>query len=412
MDRIIYDVPRWSLYLHRDARGLPSALTSDAPLRQLEDELFERLYAGEAESLAENKQHKQLGPWARDLHAACGAHPDFARLQKEVCGDSFMAGLAVEKILEQLKPDQPQNVRRQVGHGCSAAARAIDGAREALEGVAGVGCVGWGNSVGTNQPGKPRAVLQRLHADPRLRRVAAMAGRFKRIAAGRLRQKVKHAVGEVADIERGDALERLLPSDLARFVQPKLRLVFLRDLHERSAMQYAMRGQDHVGKGPLVVCLDKSGSMDGPRDEWASAVALALLDLAHRERRPFGLLTFDAGVRTKDLGQVGQSLPFDSLFQQCHGGTDLSGVVAAALDVIRFEQESLKKSDIVLITDGQSDASKSASLHDQAKVLNVAILGMSIGMPAEQLQPWCDEVVEIRDLDALPFEATDQLAGD
>ena len=331
MDRIIFDVPRWSLYLHRDARGLPSAGAGDEPVRQLEDELFERLYAGEAESLSAKKQHNQLGPWARDLHAACDVHPDFARLQSEVRGDAFMAGVAVEKLLAQLKPEQPQNLRRQVGRGCASASSAIDEARESLEGVAGVGCVGWGSSVGTYQPGKPREVLQQIRSDPRLKRVAAMAGRFKRIAAGRLRQKVKHAVGEVADIERGDALERLLPSELGRFVQPKLKLAFLRDLHERSALQYAMRGQDHVGKGPLVVCLDKSGSMDGARDEWASSMALALLDVAHREKRPFALLTFDAAVRTKDVVPVGQPLPFDSLFQRCQGGTDLSGVVAAAL---------------------------------------------------------------------------------
>jgi hypothetical protein len=41
MRHIIFDVPLWSLYLHRTARGLPRADPSDAVERALEDELFE-----------------------------------------------------------------------------------------------------------------------------------------------------------------------------------------------------------------------------------------------------------------------------------------------------------------------------------------------------------------------------------
>ena len=53
MKRIIYDVGRWPCFLHREARGLEMASPSDPPLRRLEDELFEKLYAGEAEVLVE-----------------------------------------------------------------------------------------------------------------------------------------------------------------------------------------------------------------------------------------------------------------------------------------------------------------------------------------------------------------------
>ena len=51
MKRILYDVPRWHLYLHRDARGLKSAQLDDAGSLRFEDELFDRLYSGESDSL-------------------------------------------------------------------------------------------------------------------------------------------------------------------------------------------------------------------------------------------------------------------------------------------------------------------------------------------------------------------------
>ena len=42
------------------------------------------------------------------------------------------------------------------------------------------------------------------------------AGRFKRIAAAKRRSKVRHGADEIADIEQGADLGRLLPSELAK----------------------------------------------------------------------------------------------------------------------------------------------------------------------------------------------------
>jgi hypothetical protein len=43
MKRIVFDVPRWHAYLHRDARGLETATERDGPVQKFEDELFDRL---------------------------------------------------------------------------------------------------------------------------------------------------------------------------------------------------------------------------------------------------------------------------------------------------------------------------------------------------------------------------------
>ena len=46
MLRIVHDVPRWHVYLHREARDLPPVQKDDTPARKLEDELFDKLYSG------------------------------------------------------------------------------------------------------------------------------------------------------------------------------------------------------------------------------------------------------------------------------------------------------------------------------------------------------------------------------
>ncbi len=40
MKRIVFDVPKWHVYLHRDARGLEIASDRDDPVRKVEDELL------------------------------------------------------------------------------------------------------------------------------------------------------------------------------------------------------------------------------------------------------------------------------------------------------------------------------------------------------------------------------------
>ncbi len=297
MRRIIYEVPRWHVYLHRDARGLPSVESGDAPTRRFEDELFDRLYSGGGELLDEADRDGALRGWAEKVHAAATSSPDFARLGSECRGDASAAATAVETLLDALKPqlDEAQAtdvpaLRRVVKTACAKASAAVEEMRETTEGldqVAFGNAPGTGSVKGESRPnGRTRTLATRIKNDARLRRIALLAGRFKRIAAMKQRQKVKHGADEISDVEQGADLGRLLPAELARFVHPKLRLAMLRDLTERRCLQYALTGSETLGKGPLVVCLDKSGSMDGPPDIWATAIALALLDVAQRERRP------------------------------------------------------------------------------------------------------------------------------
>jgi hypothetical protein len=108
MRRILYDVPRWSIYLHRSARGLARVDASDPPERRFEDELFERLYAGDAERLPEGEQDPTLREWAGRVHAACEQLPSFERLAAECRGDADAAAAAVETLVAELKPEVPR----------------------------------------------------------------------------------------------------------------------------------------------------------------------------------------------------------------------------------------------------------------------------------------------------------------
>ena len=105
MKRIIYDVPKWSLYMHRAARGLHRAEASDSPELRVGDELFERLFAGEVESLAEHDRDGVFGSWADRIHDTVTQLPAFERLAQECRGRSDESAMAVEALINELRPD-------------------------------------------------------------------------------------------------------------------------------------------------------------------------------------------------------------------------------------------------------------------------------------------------------------------
>ena len=220
---------------------------------------------------------------------------------------------------------------------------------------------------------------------------------------------MRHGADEVSDVEVGTNLSRLLPSELAKLARPALKLFLLASLIESKSMQYRLSGTDSLGRGPLVVCLDKSGSMDGPKDIWSTAVALALLDVAQRQRRPFALLSFDGAVKHEVQVPVGGLLPEEALFVASSGGTDITNVVSRALSIIQESNGAMKKADVVLITDGESDTLEAHSVRELAQKLEVTILGFGIGVPPEALKPWCDEVHPVHRLDTIDDSVAESL---
>lgn len=420
MKRILFDVARWDIYLHRDARGLEPVDRADPPRRQFEDELFGRLYAGELASLPRGGGDPRLQSWAEGVHAACDQLPAFSRLSGECRGDAGAAAAVVETLMAELaprfeqlaRPDPPQ-LRRALRSACERAATHVEALREA---GAGLEHVAFGRGAGTScgqianrTAGAAVWLAQRLSRDERLRRIALLAGRFKRIAAHKRHAKVRHGSDEVTDVALGADLGRLLPVELARLTHPRLRLAALRDLVERKALQYELRGTASLGRGPLVVALDKSGSMEGQPDIWATAVALALLDTAQRERRPFALLGFDARVKYEALVAAGQALPEDGLFIACSGGTSIQAAVLRGLDIIEANPGALRRADVVVVTDGVSDATGAPAVRTRAASLGVSILGIGIGVEPSALAPWCDEAHAIDDLSNLDDRAAEAL---
>src|SRR5207245_9845248 len=94
-----------------------------------------------------------------------------------------------------------------------------------------------------------------------------------------------------------------LPPEPLPLHHPVLHRDFARGLIEGRLRSCAVRG-DERGRGPMIVCLDGSGSMAGDKEIWSKAVALTLLEIARRQRRLFRFICFssaDTPLFTRDL---------------------------------------------------------------------------------------------------------------
>ncbi|MGR3280697.1 vWA domain-containing protein, partial [Acaryochloris marina NIES-2412] len=72
-----------------------------------------------------------------------------------------------------------------------------------------------------------------------------------------------------------------------RLSDSRQKLSFYRDFLEGQLFQNDLQAPEEKGKGPMVICLDCSGSMKEriSRDLWSKALIVALVKLANEQDR-------------------------------------------------------------------------------------------------------------------------------
>ncbi len=201
--------------------------------------------------------------------------------------------------------------------------------------------------------GETMSLLQKMSASDALKKFAKLLGRLKRIAARKAASDDKAEGVRVSKPETGRDINRALPRELIALAHPALRVQALK---RWTRGELALRGEEQkkkLGEGPVVVCEDSSGSMDGVKQQWAKAVVLALAHYAKLRNRSFAWIMFDTAIQRSRTFQRGRLSPKDLLEiaeSRSGGGTDFECPLREAVKVIRTA--GLKKADIAFITDG------------------------------------------------------------
>lgn len=363
--------------------------------------------------------------WATALLDTARSLPEWQQLRTRCQANGFTAGVATEIVLHSLVPLLPQDednpdptpdiTRRKLRDACRRAAKEVDTAEGALEGLADVCGIHAGDSPGAHETMEDlealRGAWRALKDNKQLQHIAALAGRLARLGATHKRCAVAPAVGAIKGLTLGGDLDRLLPSEIVGLRSPHRlhRLATLAKITSKRALQYEMHGEEPETRGPVVVCVDESFSMrEGGKDAWSKAVALALLQTATQQKRPLTLLGFDTDLTGEDTIHPG-SADLDTLTRflarRCDGGTRFDPPLTRALEIIRTAP-SMRKADIVFITDGEADVSPEvAAAVMQARTaesVHLYCLGIGADATLKTLTPIasaCYRVTSTRDQD-------------
>lgn len=239
---------------------------------------------------------------------------------------------------------------RAVGRALEAARAEVEECREALL-AAGMGP----GDPGANDSKAVAALYRRVRHSAELRRIMDLAGRFRRVAQSKQRQKVTHGLDDVVGVTLGGEIARLLPAELTRLVLPETELDTLRRIADREAMVREHQAVEPVGKGPVILVVDESGSMRGEKVHTAKAMGLAMAYVARRQRRWCALVAFsgDTGERLLALppGRWDEAALLDWL-EKCLGGGSCQDVPVREMPRIYDDLKApVGKTDVVFVTD-------------------------------------------------------------
>jgi len=241
------------------------ALHADTRLDEFASELAAGHFAQGYRALVDQEQEEQDTP-PGDAGGPPGSAEDQAR--KEMAKDMKALG-AASRALQSATQD-------------------VDDLRDAQRSLGGDG-----PSEGERIPASElKARFDRIKGSRQLRRIMELAGRYRRLAQAKQRQKVLHGRDDVVGVTLGNDLGRLCPSELAALADDDLEMDALRRYLERALMQRDYRGVEPKARGPIVVVVDESGSMRGEPVATAKAFALAMAWIARHQHRWIMLVGF------------------------------------------------------------------------------------------------------------------------
>lgn len=171
---------------------------------------------------------------------------------------------------------------------------------------------------------------------------------------------------EYIGLKLGNDIENIVKSELALLDGSELELLFDKKFVERQLLCFDMAGftnmveskvenkeQNVLEKdkcGPIIVCVDTSGSMSGMPETIAKAITLYMAFHARKQDRACYLVNFSTQIEEMDFSKNMNCEQFVTFLRKSfHGGTDATPALRAAIQKVQSNQ--YEKADILMISD-------------------------------------------------------------
>ncbi len=211
-----------------------------------------------------------------------------------------------------------------------------------------------------------------------VRELCELLGKMRKAAKEKERVKIEETIAykqirkdynsreELSGITFGNRIEDVLPQELALLGDEELAVLFDLKFIENRLLCFEKMGyvsnwetkkeekEVEVEKkekiGPIIICVDTSGSMMGTPENIAKAVSLCLAEMAHTQNRDCYLINFSTTIETFDFKPPkGFRDLIAFLKNSFHGGTDVAPALNEALKMM--ECSSYRLADLLVVSD-------------------------------------------------------------
>ncbi len=235
--------------------------------------------------------------------------------------------------------------------------------------------------------------------------------------------RLPDAPGELRGIRLSDRIEGMLGSEAAMLMHPVAHKLWRARRAEARLLTYdseavlldlrpdpaapprqalAPPQPQALERGPIILCLDTSGSMRGAPENIAKAVALEAMRTAHREKRGCLLIAFGGPdeliERELSLTRDGLDALLWLMGQSFDGGTDVQSPIEQAIE--RVHEARWSSADLVIVSDGEFGCTPATldRLDDARARLGLRVQGVLVGdRETMGLMDVADDIFWVRD---------------
>lgn len=275
------------------------------------------------------------------------------------CSDPFEVRMAMPRAWELFRLRKQQANEVQHGMGCDMAA-------------------GWHTLKDIDDIDNTGELLRKMQ------NIADLAG--KMFAAGKPNKKKTESDDpeEVKSTTLGGDLTRLLPSEMGKLCIDETADMQTMKVLKKEAQQFKMKGVRSTTRGPLILTLDESGSMDDQgdnrgRNTWCKAAAVALVRIAWGEGREVRICHFGTDTVASTVPKDDTQALFEMARSFHNSGTNIPGALRRSVAMVgELEADGFKGADIVIITDG-NDGKATGPIIDEMDAKGIELHTVAIG---------------------------------